>query len=339
MSIHQRHTIGRRPLAALVVLAVALTACGNDDGGTADAGPSDEPAQRVTLRVGDQNKGRQLPFELSGQDEGTAYDIEWVAFTDGPNMNAALTAGQLDIGSMGDSPAIFATAARADIVVVGGSKTQEGFYGLVTSPGSDIETLEDLEGKRIALTFQTAFHGVALQALDSVGLGPDDVTLINVPVAAIATTVANGDADVATLNGALLTTYLADNPTARIVPHPNEAYSVLLATNAALDDAGKREAIIDFVHRFALAGEWVAANEETWIQENFIDNLKQSPEVAAETYRRAGPPGVEPVDEVLIAHQREQARLFIEAGVLPSDFDVDAQFDESLADEFSRTDR
>jgi len=90
----------------------------------------------------------------------------------------------------GNIPPIWARAKGADTVVVAISWVDE-FQSIVVRADSDIRSLEDLRGRRLAvplyagisIDFQRGanFHGLA-NGLGIVGLGRDDVTFVDVPV-------------------------------------------------------------------------------------------------------------------------------------------------------------
>ncbi len=91
----------------------------------------------------------------------------------------------------GNIPPIWARARGADTVVVGISWVDE-FQSIVVRADSDIQSLADLRGRRLAvplyvgatIDFQRGanFHGFA-NGLGIAGLGRDDVTFVDVPVA------------------------------------------------------------------------------------------------------------------------------------------------------------
>ena len=51
--------------------------------------------------------------------------IKWIEFTSGPPLLEAMSTGSVDLGSVGDTPPIFAQAANANIVYVAGSRDHQ----------------------------------------------------------------------------------------------------------------------------------------------------------------------------------------------------------------------
>ena len=90
-------------------------------------------------------------------------------------MMEAMNAGSIDFGQVGDSPPIFAQAAGANIVYVAGQPITNG-QGILVKQDSDIRTLADLKGKRIALGKGISAHNVTIMALEKAGLQFGDIT-------------------------------------------------------------------------------------------------------------------------------------------------------------------
>jgi sulfonate transport system substrate-binding protein len=255
-------------------------------------------------------------------------------------MNAAFLAKALDIGTMGDTPALFASAAGADVVVVAtGHSKPNGLLQIVARPGSGIRSLSDLRGKSIATTRATALHGYLLLALHRAGLQQGDIRLIDVPLVALGRTLQSGDADAAVLAGPQIVSYLAQQKDAVQLDAPDGEYNVILATRRALADAPTRAALRDFVQRSARAGQWVEAHPDVW-RERYYQGLQHQDAATAQAimarqqgYHRY----FQPVDDALRAHLERQAELLTGAGVLPTATETIARlFDPAVTQEFNK---
>jgi hypothetical protein len=123
---------------------------GEASGGETSSG--DEIPAGITLRVGEQSPVGELSFELAGLNDGLPYEIEYVRFDSGPLVNEGFAAGEIDIGSMGDNPVIGAAARDLPVTVLATSNSDGPGNLLVARPGSGVETLDDLEGKKVAFT-------------------------------------------------------------------------------------------------------------------------------------------------------------------------------------------
>jgi sulfonate transport system substrate-binding protein len=101
--------------------------------------------------------------------------IKWIEFTSGPPLLEAMSAGSVDLGSVGDTPPIFAQAANANVVYVAGSAITNG-QGILVPANSTIQTIADLKGKRIGFTKGSSAHNVVVATLEKAGLTWSDIT-------------------------------------------------------------------------------------------------------------------------------------------------------------------
>ena len=200
---------GMLSLTLTAVLAVSsLTALADDDN---------------TLRVAAQSYPLYSPiniaYELGYFDEefeaiGAKYT--WTEFASGPLVNEAVAAGEGDVGFMADLPAIIARSSGQDIQVVSGVSTGERSLAVLVGVDSDIETIEDLEGKQIAYAFGSYAQHLLSLVLDQAGLTFDDVESINLGAADSPAALANGDVDAIVIWEQFITK-LTEDGTARVL--------------------------------------------------------------------------------------------------------------------------
>jgi sulfonate transport system substrate-binding protein len=99
--------------------------------------------------------------------------VKWVEFQFGPPMLEAMGAGAVDLGSVGDTPPIFAQAGGSDLVYVAATPSSQ--HAVLVPQDSPIKTLADLKGKRVAFGKGSSAHNVAIKALAIGGLSLKDV--------------------------------------------------------------------------------------------------------------------------------------------------------------------
>ncbi|SBW28929.1 ABC-type nitrate/sulfonate/bicarbonate transport system, periplasmic component [Candidatus Protofrankia californiensis] len=338
MSYRRRPMRRLAPLSAVLIalIAVAGIACGGNSTSSRDGSAGTHAGDRLTLRIGDQSKGLQLPLELSGQSQGTPYDLQWNTFADGPHMNAAFSAGKIDIGTMGDTPVLFANAAHADVTVVAISKSTVNSQTIIATRQSGIRTVADLKGKRVAFTTGTSLHGYLLNQLDSVGLTQENVTAVNIPGTSLLATLESGTVDAVVYTRQFIQTYFRKNPdVVEVETKPIPQYSVILAAKNSLKDPAKRAVIQDFLVRLAKASTWPKANPAGWVDAYYVKQLHQDPAASAEYFASLPATRYGPVPDDFVESQRVQARLLIGVGELPKALNVDDEFDAAVAKEFS----
>ncbi len=78
----------------------------------------------LTLNVGDQKGGSEAVLRAAGELDDLTYKIKWSTFTSGPPLLEAVNAGAVDIGGVGNTPPVFAAAAKSKIKVIAGSHSR-----------------------------------------------------------------------------------------------------------------------------------------------------------------------------------------------------------------------
>jgi ABC-type nitrate/sulfonate/bicarbonate transport system substrate-binding protein len=106
---------------------------------------------------------------------------EFKGFTYGAPLNEAALAGDVDVIFTADQPAATLLARGAPWTIV--ARLMYNRVAIYVPPDSDIQTVADLKGKRIAMPFGAAAQRVALKAIMDAGLDPKkDVTSINLDI-------------------------------------------------------------------------------------------------------------------------------------------------------------
>lgn len=329
------------PLAVAGALLLALTGCGSgsDAAGTDDAGTAATGGSSTVLRVGDQNQGLELPLRLSGEDRNLPYKLAFNTFEGGPLMTEAFAAGDLDVGSMGDTPTVFAAAAKLDLVVIGVEQNNGNRYTVLAPPGSKIRSVDDLLGKKIAYTRGTAGQGFALRLLHSIGKTEDDIEHVDVPLKDVGPALESGRVDAALVSDPQRSNYLAAHPDAVQVVESKTlgpGYTFLLATRDAVQDSDKRATLEDLVGRLGRATTWRADHADEWTSAYYEQLFKQPADIAKAAYERSGAGTYTQVTPAIEAKQQELADLFDKAGELPAAADVASQFDTGLLTTFNQ---
>jgi len=167
----------------ILMLALALLLATGGASGVAAPAP-------VKLRVGIVAAIDQLgtPVALDrGFFEKWGLDVTIAnPFPTGVDLLNALQAGEIQMGQVG-VPMIGAVLRGMDLVILGnysGSSSKLGgddTMALVSRPGTNITSIRDLRGKRIAVSFGTISHLYILGVLERARLAVNDVTLVNTP--------------------------------------------------------------------------------------------------------------------------------------------------------------
>jgi len=132
----------------------------------------------------------------------------------GPAVNEAFANGQLDFASQGDLPQVIARASGLKTRILAAGGAHAPMY-LAVPPGSDIHSIKDLKGRKVAIFRGTNNHLAAVKVLAANGLTERDFQGINMDEASANAALATRNIDAAFGNyGVLL---LAEQGLAKIV--------------------------------------------------------------------------------------------------------------------------
>ncbi len=198
-----------RLVASLLVALFALTACGGASTSTKAPAKTEAPAAIATpaapaakkaLKVGYLNvmdDAQAMLAKDAGLYEQQGLDVELVLFSSGTDLIKALVGGKLDAGVLGFTNAVSWAAQGADLKVVGGA--QMGYHSILVRKDSEIMTVADLKGKRLASqkagsTADLVLNGVVLPQAN---LARADLTMVYVEPAQAVQSLAAGQVDAA----------------------------------------------------------------------------------------------------------------------------------------------
>lgn len=139
------------------------------------------------VRIGHQPQGAFLYLKAKGNLEKRlspmGFSVDWIEFSAGRAILAAMGEGKIDLGHGGVIPPILAQANNVPFVYVANDSTLPGTIGILVRKDSSIQTLSDLKGRKIAATKASTGQYLLVQALIKGGLTLKDVEFIDLPPA------------------------------------------------------------------------------------------------------------------------------------------------------------
>ncbi|MVU77597.1 ABC transporter substrate-binding protein [Nocardia sp. ET3-3] len=187
-------------LVGAALAATLLSACGSGDSSTVTVNIGYQSKTINTVTVGTLLRDRGT-FEAKladlGKAKGVKYKVEWKDFASGPPLTAAMLAGQVDIGSMGDAPVLVNGSktrdhadVRSELIAITGYNLRGSLNQVVVPVDSSATTLADLKGQVVSTSIGSAAHGMLSTGLTSAGMSLGDVRLLgqDPPVGASALT-------------------------------------------------------------------------------------------------------------------------------------------------------
>lgn len=122
----------------------------------------------------------------------------------GPAINEALASGSLDFGFFGDVPAVIGKASNIDTKLISYGGLNSG-ASLVLPLNSEVKTVKELKGKKIATQKGAFMHKVLVDILKDGGLTINDIQFINLNAQSSAEVLVSGNVDGVVVGGSTLT--------------------------------------------------------------------------------------------------------------------------------------
>ncbi|WP_328709644.1 ABC transporter substrate-binding protein [Microbispora hainanensis] len=306
----------RRPLAALLIVLAAVTAC-SSTGQSTSGGNDGQATGRVTLRVGDQKAGSEALLKAAGLLDGTSYAITFSQFTSGPPLLEAVNAGAVDIGGVGNTPPVFAAAAGSKIKIVAAYRQSAKGSAILVPSGSAITSPAQLKGKKVAVAKGSSAHYHLLAVLKKEGLSFKDIQPQYLQPADALAAFSSGTVDAWAIWDPFTSQAEIQHKARLLVDGAGivNGLNFQVAAPAALDDPGRRAAIDDFLTRLAKARNWAAGHLDEWAKV-WAQETGLPVEVAnAAVTNAVATPIV--IDDAVVASEQEIADAFTAEGLVP----------------------
>ncbi|PJG46143.1 hypothetical protein CAF53_18210 [Sphingobium sp. LB126] len=298
--------------------ALSLTACAGKGG-------------RTRLVLGDQVHLLQSKAEAAGALNDLPYDVEWANFAGAAPLLEALNAGAVDTAPAGDLPVVLAASAGVPLKIIAGSISSTKDIGIIVPGGSPIRSVAGLAGKRVIVSSArgSISHYLLLEALKETKLDRRKVDigfmLPNDAAAAFAAGQIEAWATFGTYQIA------AEQRGARVLRDGegiNSGLTLIAASQTALDDPAKREALRDVLTRLRKASLWSRAHPADYAR-LFARQTKVDPKLAALIVERQNPLLIAPDAAVVKTLQRVVDRFHAD-GELPAHIDVASIVDPGI---------
>ncbi|MFI6038814.1 ABC transporter substrate-binding protein [Streptomyces sp. NPDC051315] len=330
--------VDRRLFLASVLGATAaaagLSGCAESSAATGSEGSSAAPlADKVpagtSLKIASFQNTQQLQFRLAKLPELPFRVSSWLNIGAGPDVINAFRAKSLDLANNAGIPPIQAHFQGFDAKIVAINVTRKPNYLFATKPGSDIGSVEDFRGKKLAFSQGQAQGVVLLRALKKAGLGYDDVKLVPLTSNQFLTALQSGQVDIAPLANqqapAYLQQYEAEGARA-ITTDVVDLLNLLWAPVSVLNDRAKAAAVAAYIPQWARGQVWQYENPDVWNEEFYVKTQNLTLAQARSVTALANKPLFPPSWTEAITWEQETADLLAEGGFVKK-FDVGVLFD------------
>ncbi|MFF4569115.1 ABC transporter substrate-binding protein [Streptomyces sp. NPDC001410] len=307
-----------------------------DTEGAATKPLADQVPAGTSLRIASYQGVQQLQFRLAKL-PGLPFTVSsWVNIGAGPDVINAFRAKSLDLANNAGIPPIQAHYQGFDAKIVAIGITRKPNYLFATKPGSDIRTVADFKGRKLAFSQGQAQGVVLLRALKQAGLTYDEVKLVPLTSNQFLTALQSGQVDIAPLANSQAPAYLKqyEGKGAHTIPTDVvDLLNLLWAPVSVLADPAKAAAIAAYVPQWAKGQVWQYEHPDVWNEEFYVKTQNLTPEQARGISELANKPLFPPSWDEAVKWEQETADLLAEGGFVKK-FDVSSLFDhrfESLA--------
>lgn len=248
-------TMSRRlPLQFAVLAATLATLCGSAFA---------QQAKELTFAHQDMLVPLRLVMESGEVEKATGYKINWRMFSGGGDVIRAMASGDVQMGETGSSPLTAAASQGQDIKLFWISADIANAEALIARNGSNINSMKDLVGKKVATPFVSTAHYQLMAGMKMDGIDPKSVNVMNMRPPEIAAAWERGDIDA---------TFIWDPVLSKI-----KATGKTIATSGSIGQRGAPtfEGIV-------VNAKWAAANEPFMVA--FVKALNR----ANEEYKASG---------------------------------------------------
>jgi sulfonate transport system substrate-binding protein len=321
-------------LLGVTAAAAGLSGCAGSSAAAGSKAVSTAPlADKVpagtSLKIASYQNQQQLQFRLAKLPKPPYTVSNWLNIGAGPDVINAFRAKSLDVANNAGIPPIQAYYQGFAAKIVAIDITRKPNYLFATKPGSDIRTVEDFKGKRLAFSQGQAQGVVLLRALKKAGLKYDEVTLVPLTSNQFLTALQSGQVDVAPLANQQAPAYLkqyGSKGAHTITTDVVDLLNLLWAPVSVLNDPAKAAAIAAYIPQWAQGQVWQYEHPDVWNEEFYVKTQNLSLEQAKSITALANKPLFPPSWAEAIKWEQETADLLAEGGFVKK-FDVSSLFD------------
>ncbi|MBL1080689.1 ABC transporter substrate-binding protein [Streptomyces actinomycinicus] len=321
--------------------AVGLSGCAKGDASAETKGAATRPLAAevpagTSLKIASYQGQQQLQFRLAKLPALPFTVSGWANIGAGPDVINAFRAGSLDVANNAGIPPIQAHYQGFDAKIVAIGITRKPNYLFATKPGSDIGSVQDFRGRKLAFSQGQAQGVVLLRALKQAGLAYDDVELVPLTSNQFLTALQSGQVDIAPLANSQSPAYLKQygGKGAHVIKTDVvDLLNLLWAPQSVLNDPAKAAAIAAYVPQWAKGQVWQYEHPDQWNEEFYVKTQNLTPQQAKSITDLANKPLFPPSWDEAIKWEQETADLLAGGGFVKK-FDVSSLFDhrfESIA--------
>ena len=185
----------RRMIAAVTMLTAAVMMFAGCGSSKKVSGNTDKP-EVVNIGTQQMPDDERIAIEKNYFEEELGVKVNIIEFQAGDIRNAMISKS-IDFALLGSSSAALGIANGMDVEVIWIHEILGDTERLVAKNGSNINSIKDLKGKKVAVPFSSTSHYSLLKALELYGISEKDITLLDMQMPDIYAAWQRGDIDAA----------------------------------------------------------------------------------------------------------------------------------------------
>ena len=278
----------------------------------------------TVIRIAYQLEGVALLLKNRGTLEKRLAKIgvtaEWKKYSSGPPIISAMGNGEIDLGYVGDVPALLAQIKNLPLVYVANQLPIPTTIAVLVPEKSSIKNLTDLKGKKITFVEGSTAHYTLIQVLIAAGLSLNEVEIVGLSAYEGKIAFEKGLVDV-WIGWEPYWAELEEKMPVRILTNGEgiaDNTNFYLATHNLVKN--NYELVKIFIEELQKTGEWAVKNSENVAQivaqETGLKIATAKRIVARSIYE------VLPIQERAIEEQQRIADIFFRLGIFPKQIRV-----------------
>jgi sulfonate transport system substrate-binding protein len=320
-------------LLLLTAISLLLAACSSSD---SESSSSASSTKTINLGIQQALSPLWVAKEKGWLEEAFAevgVEIAWTEFQSGPPQFEGIAAGKLDITEVGNTPPLSGQAAGIEFKEIALLSNGETNNAILLPAGSKIQSVKDLEGKKVAVAKGSSAFGLLYAAFEKEGVDPSKVEVIQLQPDEAQPAFENGSVDAwATWEPFISYQTVGNNATALLKGIDVGTYGSMFTIARSAFTEQNPDLVAIYLEAYQKAANWVSENPEEAVQ--FFADLKEIDPVTVEEVLKNTPYKMQVINDKVIASQQSAADLFVEQGVFSNKIDVtevvDNQFIEKL---------
>ncbi|MBP2627588.1 MAG: ssuA 2 [Firmicutes bacterium] len=249
------------------------------------------------------------------------YKVKWQPFNIGVMVNEAFTAGQLDMGIMGDFPVFIGRSSGTNYRIVSSASAGPQTLALVAKKDSNITNIADLKGKKVATTKASYGQKLLVMLLEKNGMSIQDIQFVHMSMDDLTVALLRGDVDAGVMWDPLITR-MEEAGEIKVVADGTGVYDANAVLMASGDLVDKNPQVIEaMLKAFQRGNEYLKQNPDESIK-LLAEDIKIPPAQMRKIINKFNYDAA--ITDKFVADMKDTEAFMRKNGLIKNPVDVDA---------------